>query len=495
MSTEAADRPIEIQVIRRRVGLLAVVGLIYFSVSGGPYGLEESISSAGPGMTMLMLLLIPIVFAVPCSLMAAELGSSIPLEGGYYYWVKVALGRFAAFCEGAWQWLTSFLDTALYPVIFADYIANWIPGFERGNHVVFSAFNGSVSFDAHWVLTLLFMAPLVLLNVRGARVVGDTSATFMFVILTPFVILTVLGIWKFGHAGAGSPIHPFVIPDTSPSAAFGAALGVIIWNYIGWESVSTVVGEIEKPRRTYPRALAVAVPLITISYVLPMIASLASGLHSDDPTQWTDGDFAEVGRILGGEWLFWAITIGAVIAQVGLFSSLLMSGSRVPMVLAGDGYLPPSLARTSPKYGTPVRAIVVSALIFSVFTALDFTTLIDADVLLNLMALLLMFVSLIVLRVKYPNMNRPYRVPGGMFGAVVILVLPLILTIWLFQSTYTEEPGAFWIGIVLTVFGGLIYWPAKWFIKRGRPDADVEDLAGMDLGEGIDVREVVEGRV
>ncbi len=218
MAAAAAPGPVEIHVVRRRVGVFAVVGLIYFSVSGGPYGLEESISSAGPGMTMLMLLLIPVVFAVPCSLMAAELASAIPLEGGYYYWVKIALGRFAGFTQGAWQWLTSFLDTALYPVIFADYIANWVPGFERGNHVMFSAFDGTISFDAHWLLTLAFMAPLVVLNIRGARVVGDTSATFMVLVLAPFVVLTVLGLSKLGASDAVNLLEPFVLPDSTPSA-------------------------------------------------------------------------------------------------------------------------------------------------------------------------------------------------------------------------------------------------------------------------------------
>ncbi len=146
--------------LRRQVRLVPLVGLIYFSVSGGPYGLENSISGAGPGMAMLLIIVIPIIFAVPCALMNAELGSGIPLEGGYYYWVKVAMGSFAAFVEGMSSWFTSFLDTALYPVLFVDYLANWFPGLARGKHAVFTAFNGGFSIDAHWVVAIAFMIPL-----------------------------------------------------------------------------------------------------------------------------------------------------------------------------------------------------------------------------------------------------------------------------------------------------------------------------------------------
>ncbi len=443
-------------VARQQLKTVPLIGVIFFSVSGGPYGLEESISSAGPGMALLALLIIPVVFGLPCALMAAELGSAMPVEGGYYFWVKAALGRFPAFLEGIWQWLNSFLDTALYPVVFADYLSQWVPWSARGHATLFSLFGGRFSIDSHWLFAVAFMIPLAWLNARGSRLVGDTSVLMMVLILLPFVVVSILGIVKLTAPGTGAVLQPFTLSGQSAPSAFGAGLGVILWNYIGWESASTVLEEVDRPQRTFSRALFVSIPLITISYLLPMLGALGSGLHRGSPEDWTDGDFAVVGGILGGHWLKLAVTIGAVLAQVGLFSSLLMSGSRVPKVLAAEGFLPAVLARDG-RRGTPVAAIVVSCAIFSVFCALDFTTLIDADILTNLAAILLEFAAFLVLRSRRPELPRPFVVPGGWPVAVLITAGPVLVTGYLLQSTLTGEPGAFWLGLVVLAVGVLLY--------------------------------------
>ena len=234
VNTVPTGGAIALGVLKRQVTLIPLVGLIYFSVSGGPYGLENAISSSGPGMAMVLIVVVPIIFAIPCALMNAELGSAIPLEGGYYYWVKVALGSFWAFVEGMSSWFTSFLD----------YLATWFPGVARGQHVVFSAFNGGFSLDLHWAITLAFMAPLAYLNARGAKVVGETSTVLTVVILAPFVVLTGLGMWKLLNGSAGTPLHPFVLHGQSAFSAFSAGLAGVIWNYVGFDSITTASAEI-----------------------------------------------------------------------------------------------------------------------------------------------------------------------------------------------------------------------------------------------------------
>ncbi len=186
--------------------------------------------------------------------MAAELGSAIPAEGGYYYWVKTAMGGMAAFVVGIWQWFNSFLDTALYPVVFADYFAQWVPWGERGRHVGVSLFGGGVSLDTHWLIAIAFMVPVAYLNVRGSRLVGDTGVILMALILLPFVVMSVLGLVHLFAHGGESTLQPFTLPHDSAWSAFGAGLGVMIWNYIGWDSPSTVLGEVAEPQRTYTRA-------------------------------------------------------------------------------------------------------------------------------------------------------------------------------------------------------------------------------------------------
>ena len=489
----APPKAVALKVLRKQITLIPLIGLIYFSVSGGPYGLEDAIGSSGPGMAMLLIIVIPIIFAVPCALMNAELGSAIPLEGGYYYWVKAAMGPFAGFVEGMSSWLTSFLDTALYPVLFVDYLATWFPQVARGQYAVVTLFGGSFSLDLHWVLCLAFMIPLAVLNVRGAKVVGETSVALTVVIIAPFVILTFIGLWHMATTAGVDPLHPAVLSGQSKVSAFSAGLAVVIWNYVGFDSISTAGDEIVEPKRNYPLALAISLPLIMMSYLLPTLAALASGLHHGDPSQWTDGDFALAGQLLGGQWLKILIVVGAGVANVGLFTSLLLSGSRVPAVLAADRYLPTSLAKTHPRFGTPVNAIIVSCLVFAVFCALDFQTLLDADIILGFGGLALEFAALLVLRKRFPAMARPFRVPGGWPVAILITLLPLALCVGIVWSTSTSEPLAVWLGVGGFVLSALLYLPCNWWLKRGAPDA-VVDVTEVDFGPGVDPALILESR-
>jgi amino acid transporter len=429
---------------------------------------------------------------VPCSLMNAELGSALPLEGGYYAWVKIGLGKFWGFMEGMISWVSSWLDTALYPVIFVDYLATWFPELRRGNHAVFTLWDGMFSLDAHWLVAIAFMVPLAYLNARGSRLVGDTSVGLLVVMLLPFVVLVLLGFYHWFTTPGVAPLQPFTADGLSPRQAAGAGLAIMIWNYIGFDSVSTAGGEIDNPRRTYPLALLISVPLIMITYLLPVLAALASELHPGDVSAWTDGDFAAAGALLGGPWLQSAIVISAMIAQIGLFSSLLLSGSRVPAVLAADHYLPVALARINPRTGTPITSIVVSCLIFSVFVALDFVTLIDADVILLLLAIVLEFAALIALRYRFPQMSRPFKVPFGWFGAIGVAVVPTLMVAWLLKATRVTEPGAFWIGVGLVALSAVLYPVLARWAKRGRPDAEF-DVTEIDFGPGIDAEAVVRG--
>ena len=130
---------------------------------------------------------------------------------------------------------------------------------------------------------------------------------------------------------------------------------------------------------------------------------------------------------------------------------------------------------------------------FAVFCALDFITLLDADIVLGLGGLLLEFAAFLVLRAKYPQMDRPYRVPGGWFGAILITALPVSVAAAMLWSTMWGESGAFWIGAVGFAFSAVLYVPAKRWIKAGGPDA-VVDVGTVDLGPGVDVAMILENR-
>jgi amino acid transporter len=133
---------LEVRHVPRTLGLGALVAIMFFTVSGGAYGLEDTIGESGPGMGLLLILITPVIWSLPAALTVAELATAMPVEGGYYYWVKEALGPFWGFQEGWWSWLTSWVDMAIYPVLFVEYAAYFFP----------DTFGGDGSALSRWLL-------------------------------------------------------------------------------------------------------------------------------------------------------------------------------------------------------------------------------------------------------------------------------------------------------------------------------------------------------
>jgi len=471
-------------VLPRNIRLLPLVAIIFFSSSGGPYGIESVLSTSGIGMSLLLLVAVPILLSLPMSLMNAELSSSLPLEGGFYSWVKVACGPFFGFMEAALSWMASWLDTALYPVIFVDYLSIWVPGVARGKHVLFSFFGGNFSLDAHWLTAIAVMIPLAIMNIRGVQIVGRAMIASLVILFAPLIIFILLSFAHFTSHPNAHIFTPMTLPGQSLFGSAGAGLGIILWSYIGYDSATTTGGEIENPSFAYPRALMLNLPLIALSYTLPILAALASGLHIHDVAKWDNGDFANAASLVGGSWLKNALIVGALVAQAGLFSSFLLCMSRLPFMLAADRYLPKQMSKISPKTQTPVRAIVVSVFIYAFFASLNFTTLIDSDMVLTLFALMLEFLALVMLRYKFPHMKRPFKIKGGWFGVIGVCITPALLTLWLLQSTFVTEPLSFWLGLGLTLFAAAAFFILTKFVKRDQPDAEL-DLSGVDFGDGL----------
>src|SRR2546425_11118471 len=231
------------------VTLGPLVAVMYFTVSGGPFGLEGLVGSVGPGVALLLLVLTPLVFSVPETLLVGELASMLPVEGGYYVWVKRAFGRFWGFWNGWLSWVYSLIDMAIYPVLFLQYIRFFAPGL--------AGLEG-------WLVALVLIWGATWLNLRGTRAVGTASGWLIAVVLAPFALLAVvaLGRWVLGPAAVAAPFRPFAAPGQSFFGALGIGISQSIWNYSGWDNASTVGGELEHATATYPRALARALPLV-----------------------------------------------------------------------------------------------------------------------------------------------------------------------------------------------------------------------------------------
>jgi len=237
-----------------------------------------------------------------------------------------------------------------------------------------------------------------------------------------------------------------------------------MWNYMGWDNSSTIAGEVENPQRTYPRAMAGAVTLVALTYVLPIAAVAATGL---DPNTWSTGGWADVGRALlgsaaGGEALAVAITIGGMLGAVGTFNALTMALAQLPAAMAEDGFLPKICGRRHPRTGAPWVAILLCASCWAFCLNLGFSKLIMLDVLLTGLSILLEFAALVALRLREPDLPRPYKVPGGTLGALSLAIGPLALLIITVIRNDAEPIGplnALQFGAILIALGiGCYFW-------------------------------------
>ncbi len=415
-------------------------------VSGGPYGLEDVVQMSGYLGAILILILTPLLWSVPTALMVAELASAIPQEGGFYIWVRRGLGTFFGYQE---VWLTlagSIFEMALYPTLFVDYLGHFAPWLVAGHRAA--------------ALGLAMIVICTLWNIRGARSVG-MGALWMFVLLLgPFVILATYG---FSHRGAASPA-----PTPLTHADYLGGILVAMWNYMGWDNTSTIAEEVERPQRTYPLAMLLSVALVVISYVIPVAAAAYGGLA---PSGWVTGGWVDVGRKLGGEWLAIALMIGGIISAFGTFNALMLSFSRLPLVMAEDGYLPKIFALRHPKSGAPWVAIAACAAAWAGCMFLGFERLVILDVLLTGLSILLEFWALTALRIREPSLSRPYRVPGGTLGTVLLGIPPLALMIVAVVRNHSESMGsvsALTVGLSLVAAGPMLYFLSRLVNRSAR---------------------------
>ncbi len=175
---------------QHKIGLLSLAALIFFSVSGGPFGMEEALLAAGPLITMLGLLVLPVFWSVPEALVTAELAPAFPEASGSVAWVEAAFGPFAGWLKGWLSWLSGVTDNALYPVLIVDYVLGFF------SHEAEKVGLGQDSLHRVALLVGLTVV-LTYLNWRGLDVVGNASILLAGVSMLPFVILIVVALFKY----------------------------------------------------------------------------------------------------------------------------------------------------------------------------------------------------------------------------------------------------------------------------------------------------------
>jgi amino acid transporter len=375
--------------------------------TGGPFGMEEMVTTSGPGVTLIYLLVLPLVWCIPISLVAAELTTAIPVEGGFYRWVRAAFGDFWGFLAGWWNWTASWLLGASYAVLFTDYLANYFPTLVGWKH---------------YLVSVALIALLAYVNIRGIQMVGRVTAVLEFSVLIPVLLLCTMAAAKWHF----NPFHPVIPPHVPTFQVFGVGLALGLWLYSGYEQCSSVAEEIENPQRNYPRALAIVVPLSVGTYFLPAFFSLAA---LGNWQEWNTAYLPTAGKIVGGDWLAFVLTIAAILGNVALLNATVLTSARMPSSMSEDGHLPPVFAAKHPKFGTPWIAILISAAIYALLSFHTMAQLLTVYVWLRILVTMLTVLAAWRLRQLKPELNRPFRIPGKTTGLAYVVMAPMAMSV------------------------------------------------------------------
>ena len=418
------------------------VFMIFSLVAAGCYGIEGMISKSGPGLTLALLIILPFVWGLPFGLVASELGSVRPQEGGYYKWVQEALGEFWGFLAGWWRTVSIYIENTIYVVLAGNYLAAVLP----------------LNF---WQVTIFKFAMILIfmyLNLRGVKDVGIVTSLISIFVIFAFAMVAIVGFANYET----NPYEPFFAETPQDGAHYffflAGGLSVGMWMYSGYESMSTFAGELKDPQ-IIPKATLITVPIIMATYILPTAGALSS--LEDSWSLWGEGGDAAVGyhtapaEYLGqGAGTFFLIV--AVVAQFAVYNTYITSGSRGFFALAEDNLAPPMMVKVSKKKGVPYVAVISVAVVNLIICVLPFSTIVIVDVFLLVSSYILVYISAMILRRRFPESEYrgKFKIPGGYPFLCLICIIPICVAFLSFMINGTD----FFIGGMIGIISGPILY-------------------------------------
>lgn len=451
-----------------------VVFMIFCLCAAGAYGIEEMIPESGPGLTLIMLIVLPFVWSTPLGLVAAELGSARPQEGGYYKWVQEACGEFWGFQAGWWRTISIYIDNTLYVILAGGYIAN--------------------TWDLSWGAEMAFKIGMILIftyiNIRGVKDVGIVSTVLSVLVIIAFAMVAICGFMNW----TSNPFVPFTadgdIMGLSGIAGadwiyyIGMGIAIGMWMYSGYESMSTIAGEVKNPQ-VIPKATMITVPLIMCVYIFPTMAGLGSlGEWDSWGTEPGTIGYADVVTTYWGPAFGMFFVIVAVLAQCSIYNTYIASGSRGFFALADDHLAPPILVKCDKKHGVPYVAVLSVAVVNIILCQFAFTTVVVVDVFLLVSSYVMIFISAMILRKRIPEEDRKFKIPGGYGFLAVICIVPCIIA---FCSFFINGTQYFLGGMLGIITGPILYiiWKRMYggLAKKDPIKYPVNPKTGLAVGD------------
>ena len=465
----------------RGLGLIAAISIIIGNVIGTGVFLKARVMTCNVGSPQYVILvwIAAGILSLAGALTYAELAAMMPKAGGTYNFLREAYGRLASFLFG---WMQIFIakagSQASVAVAFGIFLNDLLGGGLKQVLFTTEIFGSKFEFSNLQLIAIVLIVLVTILNCASVSVSGNI-ATVLTVVKIALILLVGLGAFmlasgSFGNfsqiatAGTCEDVAANVrygAVEYTLFAGFAAAMLGALWGYDGWDNLTYVAGEIKNPQRNIPLALVGGTALIIVLYVFVNAAyfyvldanAIASVSKDSSVAREVATKFLGAGAIT-------LMAAGLMGSSFGTLHTSVLTGARIPYAMAQDGMFFKSLSKVSETTRVPVRALVMQG-VWACILALSgsFDTLTDYVIFGSWIFYALATSSIFVFRIKYPEMERPYRA----FGYPIVPILFLIVATWLLVTTLVNSPTQSFIGIGLILLGLPIYF---YLAKGQKPD-------------------------
>lgn len=436
---------------RGSLNSIALFGILFANCVGGGYGFEDGIGQAGPLITLILCIILPWLWSFPTGLAVAELSTAIPSNSGVLMWTNAAFAPFISFMCIIITIFITFIGNATYPNLTSEYVMNLT--------------DNKLNRGAEAAVKITVVVLCCVLNVIGVEIVGKSSVILCSITISPFLILTFIQL--FGHGFNDAVLY---VPPMS-QVNWAGFFSIISWNYANIENAGAVVEEIANPRKTLPKAMMLLMFGTYIGYVMPLLAGVSAMGPGQDYSQWVAGHWPDVAQKIGGAWLKYLLFAGAMLSGVGFTLTSMCCTSRL---LAGMGTMqmfPKKVSRIigyyHPRLGTPIPAILINSAVTLAFcVSLDFGAVVSLCQSLYCTRMILIYAALIKLRIEYPNLPRPYRLPCSTWLAALCLLPAALFSV---MAAIVSAMTSLAIGIAFVCFmigGSALSWVYCYFLAH-----------------------------
>jgi len=376
--------------------------------------------------------------AIFLALVFASLSKNMPLRGGPYAYCRAAYGDFIGFSVAYNYWIALWVGNAAIALAFTGYLAFFIPEVTADKYTIFL-----VSTSVVWFLTFI--------NILGVRAAGIVQLVTTILKLSPLIVISVIGIFYID-------LEKLMVFNVSGQGSFDALLSaaaLTLWSFIGLESASIPVGDVDNPSKVIPRATMFGTLVAAIVYIASTI--VVFGTISNSALITTTAPFAIAANMIFGGVGGALIAFGAVIACFGTLNGWILIQGQIPAIAAKDKLFPKIFSKFDAK-GTPTYSLILSAVLITILLAFNLSSLlvdqfkfiISLAVFLTLIPYLFTTIGEIILYIKYPE-----RFSKKTFTkSAIISLIAFIFSLWMVYGTGKD---VVFYGILLFLSGLPIY--------------------------------------